>query len=230
MPEIPGFFLTFEGPDGGGKSTQIQALADDLRSLGRAVWLTREPGGSAIGEEIRSLLHDLRHREMQPRAEILLYSASRAQLVGQEIRPRLERGEIVLCDRYADSTLAYQGYGHGLDLDTLRRITAFATGGLTPHLTLLFDLDPEVGLRRRQAGGVEWNRLDDYDLAFHQRVRAGYHALAQAEPQRWVMLDATLERAALQAEVRRVVLQRLEARGWNLDERQSSLQPPASNV
>jgi dTMP kinase len=208
----PGFFITFEGPDGSGKSTQIHGLAQYLKTLGQEVWLTREPGGTDIGEEIRDLLHDLRHREMQARAEILLYSASRAQLVGQEIRARLARGETVLCDRYADSTLAYQGYGHGLDLDTLRLITSFATGGLQPDLTLLFDLDPAVGLKRRQADGVEWNRLDAYDLAFHQRVREGYHQLAQAEPGRWVTLDATLERGELQEEVRRVVAKRLALR------------------
>ena len=142
----PGFFITFEGPDGSGKSTQIQALAEHLRGLGQTVWLTREPGGTEISEEIRDLLHDLRHREMQPRAEILLYSAARAQLVGQIIRPRLAEGGVVLCDRYADSTLAYQGYGHGLDLDTLRLITSFATQDLRPDLTLLFDLEPAVGL------------------------------------------------------------------------------------
>lgn len=207
-----GFFITFEGPDGSGKSTQIQGLAEYLQGLGQTVLLTREPGGTEIGEKIRDLLHDLRHREMQPRAEILLYSAARAQLVGQRIRPTLESGGTVLCDRYADSTLAYQGYGHGLDLETLRLITSFATQGLRPDLTLLCDLEPALGLNRRQADGVEWNRLDDYDLAFHQRVRQGYHELAQADPGRWVTLDATLGRQKLQEEVRRVVAERLEVR------------------
>jgi dTMP kinase len=207
-----GFFITFEGPDGSGKSTQIQGLAEYLQGLGQTVLLTREPGGTEIGEKIRDLLHDLRHREMQPRAEILLYSAARAQLVGQLIRPTLESGGTVLCDRYADSTLAYQGYGHGLDLETLRLITSFATQGLRPDLTLLCDLEPALGLNRRQADGVEWNRLDDYDLAFHQRVRQGYHELAQADPGRWVTLDATLGRQKLQEEVRRVVAERLEVR------------------
>jgi dTMP kinase len=207
-----GFFITFEGPDGSGKSTQIQGLAEYLQGLGQTVLLTREPGGTEIGEKIRDLLHDLRHREMQPRAEILLYSAARAQLVGQRIRPALESGGTVLCDRYADSTLAYQGYGHGLDLEIMRLITSFATQGLRPDLTLLFDLEPALGLKRRQADGVEWNRLDDYDLAFHQRVRQGYHELAQADPGRWVTLDATLGRQKLQEEVRRVVAERLEVR------------------
>jgi len=207
-----GFFLTLEGPDGSGKSTQIAPLAEHLAGLGWDVLPTREPGGTAISEQIRAVLHDLRHAEMSPRAEILLYSAARAQLVSQVIRPHLAAGGLVLSDRYSDSTLAYQGYGHGLDLDVLRRITAFATDSLRPDLTLLFDLDAETGLRRRQQGGVEWNRLDAYDLDFHRRVRAGYLALAAAEPERWVVLDATLERDALQAAVRRAVEQKLAGR------------------
>jgi dTMP kinase len=206
-----GYFITFEGPDGSGKSTQIQALAEYLQGLGQTVLLTREPGGTEISEEIRDLLHDLHHHEMQPRAEILLYSAARAQLVGQVIRPALAGGGTVLCDRYADSTLAYQGYGHGLQLSVLRQITSFATDDLRPDLTLLFDLDPAVGLKRRQVSGVEWNRLDAYDLDFHQRVRQGYLALALAEPGRWVTLDATLDRERLREAVRRVVLEKLEA-------------------
>jgi dTMP kinase len=210
-----GSFITFEGPDGSGKSTQIQWLAEYLTGLGQSVLLTREPGGAAISEKIRDVLHDLRNRAMRPQTEILLYSAARAQLVAEVIRPALAEGAVVLCDRYADSTLAYQGFGHGLDLDTLRRVTSFATGDLRPDLTLLFDLDPAEGLRRRQTAGVEWNRLDDYDLAFHQRVREGYHTLAQAEPDRWVVLDAAQDRDGLQEEVRRVVAERLglEVRG-----------------
>ena len=205
-----GLFITFEGPDGSGKSTQIKKLAEHLTRLGQSVFITREPGGTEIGEQIRALLHDLRNHAMQPRAEILLYSAARAQLVGQEILPRLAAGGVVLCDRYADSTLAYQGYGHGLDLDTLRLITGFATHGLQPDLTLFFDIDPAEGLRRRQDGGEEWNRLDDYDLAFHQRVHQGYLALAAQEPRRWVMLDGRLEREALQERVREIVSDRLK--------------------
>ena len=140
---------------------------------------------------------------MQPNAECLLYSAARAQLVGEVIRPHLARGGVVVCDRYADSTLAYQGYGHGLDLETLRLITAFATGRLKPDLTLLFDVDAETGLRRRRVGGGEWNRMDDYALAFHERVRAGYLELVRAEPERWVKLDATQGVEALAALYRR---------------------------
>ena len=205
-------FITFEGPDGSGKSTQIRLLAERLTAAGQRVLLTREPGGTDISEQIRAVLHDLKNKAMQPRAEILLYSAARAQLVEEKVRPHLAEGGIVLSDRYADSTLAYQGYGHGLDLGALRQITAFATGGLKPDLTLLFDLDAETGLRRRQSSGCEWNRLDDYALAFHQRVRAGYLELAQAEPQRWVRLDAAQDVAALEAAVWRVVGEKLGAR------------------
>lgn len=206
-------FITFEGPDGSGKSTQIKRLAERLRAAGRSVLLTREPGGTEIGEQIRHVLHDLKNRAMTPQAEVLLYSAARAQLVEHVIRPHLAAGGIVLSDRFYDSTLAYQGYGHGLDLAALRQITAFATGGLRPALTLLFDLDPAAGLERRKANQAEWNRLDDYALAFHQRVRAGYLELRQAEPERWVIVDAAQEVDALQAEVWRVVSRRLEAHG-----------------
>jgi dTMP kinase len=205
-------FITFEGPDGSGKSTQIKLLAEYLTGLGHNVLLTREPGGTEIGEQIRGVLHDLRNQAMQPRAEILLYSAARAQIVAEKIKPHLAAGGVVLCDRYSDSTLAYQGYGHTLDLETLRRITAFATQDLKPDLTLLFDVDPEMGLRRRANGG-DWNRLDDYGLEFHRRVRTGYLELARAERERWVVLDAAQPVEALQSEVRRVVLERMEARG-----------------
>lgn len=204
-------FITFEGPDGSGKSTQIKWLAERLRAAGHAVLLTREPGGTEIGEQVRTVLHDLKNRAMQPRAELLLYSAARAQLVGEKIRPHLAAGGIVLSDRFADSTLAYQGYGHGLALAALREITAFATGGLQPDLTLLFDLDPEEGLRRRQADAAEWNRLDAYALEFHQRVRAGYLALLAEAPERWVRLEAAQDREALRAAVWEAVRPRLPA-------------------
>ena len=208
-----GKFITFEGPDGSGKTTQIRRLAEWLGAQGADVLLTREPGGTQISEQIRAILHDLKNKAMQPRAEILLYSAARAQLVAEKIRPHLAKGGIVLCDRYADSTLAYQGFGHGLELETLRLITAFATDRLRPDLTLLFDVDAETGLRRRQSGGGEWNRLDDYALAFHQRVRAGYLELARAEPDRWVTLDARQDVARLEVEVRQVVVSRLNLGG-----------------
>jgi dTMP kinase len=204
-------FITFEGPDGSGKSTQIKRLAARLQAEGRTVLLTREPGGTAIGEQIREVLHDLKNKTMQPRAEVMLFSAARAQLVGEVIRPHLQHGGVVLSDRFYDSTFAYQGYGHGLDLAELRAVTQVATGGLTPDLTLLFDLDPAEGLQRRLQNNAEWTRLDDYALAFHQRVRAGYLELAHAEPQRWVILNAALSPADLFGQVSAIVTKRWRA-------------------
>jgi len=201
-------FITLEGPDGGGKSTQASRLVDYLQGRGLNVLLTREPGGTLIGDQIRRTLMDLGNTGMHPRTEILLFSASRAQIVHQVIRPHLESGGIVVCDRFYDSTLAYQGYGHGLDLQALQAITAFATGGLRPDLTLLLDLPAEDGLRRRKRGG-QWNRLDAYDLAFHQRVRQGYFALADGEPERWVRVDATQPLDAVHAAIREAVDARL---------------------
>lgn len=202
-------FITFEGPDGSGKSTQVQALAERLRGAGYNVLCTREPGGTAIGEQIRQVLHDLKNQAMQPRAEVLLFSAARAQLVGEVLRPHLQTGGVVLSDRFFDSTFAYQGYGHGLDLAALHQVTQVATGGLTPDLTVLFDLDPAEGLRRRQRGGDEWTRLDAQALAFHQRVRDGYLTLAQAEPTRWVVLNAAGSVSEMQAAVWAAVAARL---------------------
>lgn len=185
-----GVFITLEGPDGSGKTTQLRLLDGWLTAQGQAPLVTREPGGTRIGEAVRDLLHDCTYVEMAPHAEILLYSASRAQLVTEVIRPALDAGRIVLCDRYFDSTYAYQGYGRGLSLDALRQITAFATQGLTPDLTLYLDVPPEVGLRRRTQSGEDLNRLDREALAFHRRVRAGYRELAAAEPRRWRVIDA----------------------------------------
>lgn len=209
---MPGLFISFEGPDGSGKTTQIVPLVEHLRAQGRTVFQTREPGGTLIGDQIRAVLHDLKNEQMHPHTEILLYAASRAQLVAQEVRPRLERGEIVISDRYADSTLAYQGYGHGLDLPTLRTILAFATGGLQPDLTIYLDISAEDGLQRRQraaADGAEWNRMDAQSLAFHQRVRTGYQALIAEHPARWVCIDAMNDREAIQAQIRTHVAARL---------------------
>lgn len=202
-------FITFEGSDGCGKSTQIARLAEFLRQEGYPVLLTREPGGTPIGEQIRTILSDLKNTEMEKRTEILLFQAARAQHVEQLINPHLQQGGLVLCDRYADSTLAYQGYGYQLfDLEHLRALINFATGGLWPDLTLFLDVSVEEGLRRRANGG-EWNRLDAYQLDFYQRVRAGYHTMAEAEPQRWVIIDAARSPVDVQDEIRRVVLDRL---------------------
>ena len=197
-------FITFEGPDGGGKTTQAHRLVDHLQSQGHEVLLTREPGGTAIGEQIRRVLTDLSNTPMHPRTEILLFSASRAQLVHEVIRPHLQSGGTVVSDRFFDATLAYQGYGHRLDLAALRSITTFATGGLIPDLTLLLDLPAEEGLMRRKKHGVS-SRLDAYNLEFHQRVRNGYLELAAAEPGRWIVLDASKDAGALESEVRKLV-------------------------
>lgn len=206
-------FITFEGPDGSGKTTQIMLLVEHLQRAGHTIYHTREPGGTPIGDQIRDVLHDLKNEAMHPHTEILLYAASRAQLVAQELRPRLQAGEIVICDRYADSTLAYQGYGHGLDLETLRTILTFATGGLTPDLTLYLDITAEEGLQRRQRAaaqdGEEWNRMDALSLAFHQRVREGYLALIANDPARWVTIPASGDRTAIQAQIQDAVLARL---------------------
>ena len=205
-------FITFEGPDGSGKTTQARLLADHLRQEGFDVVLSREPGGTEIGDQIRTVLHDPNNAAMDARAEILLYSASRAQHVAQRIRPALAAGKILVSDRFADSTLAYQGYGRGLDLTMLRTITAFATGGLNPDLTLLIDITAQEGLRRRQTGGDEWNRLDAEALDFHRRVRAGYLQLAGLEPQRWVVVDGARPPEELHAEIKGLVDARLRDR------------------
>ena len=205
-------FITFEGPEGSGKTTQLPRLGEFLSAKGYRVFATREPGGTAIGDQIREVLLANRNTEMQPRTEILLFQASRAQLVEQEILPRLVRGEIVLCDRYADSTLAYQGYGHQVDLPQLRSIVSFATGGLKPDLTILLDLDVKIGLaRRKKDGGI--NRMDAFALAFHRRVRNGYRELAAAEPERWAIVDAAQPPERIQAVVREIVLERLAGSG-----------------
>ena len=202
-------FITFEGPEGSGKTTQLRLLAEYLRARGYDVVTAREPGGTPIGDQIRACLHDTANTAMSPTAEMLLYSASRAQLVAEVIRPALGAGSVVLCDRYADSTMAYQGYGRGLDRNMLAVLTTIATGGLTPDLTLLLDLDVDRGLARRRDEGEEMNRLDLEAVEFHSRVRTGYLALAAAEPERWVRVDADAPAAGVQAAIRQIVDARL---------------------
>jgi dTMP kinase len=202
-------FITLEGPDGSGKTTQAHLLVERLRQQGHRVVLTREPGGTVIGDQVRAILHDPANSDMRPQAEILLYSASRAQLVAQVIRPALAEAQVVISDRFYDSTLAYQGYGRGLDLPTLWEITRFATGGLVPDLTLCLDIRPEEGLKRRRLSGEEWNRLDQEALEFHRRVRAGYLELAGLEPHRWVVIDAARSVDEVQAEIWTVVTERM---------------------
>lgn len=206
-------FITFEGSEGSGKTSQLPALAQYLREAGYSVLATREPGGTRIGDQAREILGSLDNTEMSPRTEILLFQASRAQLVEQVIRPHLASGGVVVCDRFADSTLAYQGYGYQSDLVKLGALVDFATCGLKPDLTILFDMDVEEGLRRRAHGG-EWNRLDAFKLEFYQRVRQGYLLMAQAEPERWVLVDAAQPPQAVETAVRDIVIERL--RGFKI--------------
>ena len=201
-------FITLEGPEGSGKTSHIPYLVEYLREKGYTVFPTREPGGTSIGEQIREVIHDLKNVEMHPRTETLLYQAARAQIVEQVIKPRLDDGEIVISDRYYDSTIAYQGYGHQQDLEQIRALVKYATGGLVPHLTVLLDVDVEEGLRRKKKDN-EWNRLDAYTVEFHQRVHAGYLEMVKAEPERWVVVDANLKWDAVQEELRKAIVGRL---------------------
>ncbi len=202
-------FITLEGPEGSGKTSHIPYLVEYLREKGYTVFPTREPGGTSISEQIRDILHDLKNAEMHPRTETLLYQAARAQIVEQVIKPRLEVGEIVISDRYYDSTIAYQGYGHQQDLDQVRALVKYATGGLIPDLTILLDLDVEVGLKRKTQNEVEWNRMDAYAVEFYQRVRRGYLELVKQEPQRWVVVNSEQKWDEVQAELKNVIERRI---------------------
>ena len=202
-------FITLEGPEGSGKTSQLPALAAYLRDAGFEVVVTREPGGTAVGDQIREILMNLKNVSIVPRTEILLFLAARAQHVEELIRPALAEGKIVLCDRFGDSTLAYQGFGHKTDLETLQALLDFSTGGLKPDLTLLVDVPVEEGMARKRDNSAEWNRLDAYALAFHERVRQGYFALAEAEPERWLIIDATVEKDKVQEAMRKAIMGRL---------------------
>lgn len=201
-------FITFEGPDGSGKTTQIRLLAQSLAERGYQALITREPGGTPIGNAVRTILLSPEYGEMSPRTEALLYIAARAQIVHEVIRPTIAQGTIVLCDRFGDSTLAYQGYGHGQDVDELRTIINFATGGLRPDLTLYLDVDVSTGLQRKQPN--LWDRVEAYDIAFHENVRAGYRALIAADPERWAVIDGEESIEVIHQQVLAHVLERLE--------------------
>lgn len=203
-------FITLEGPEGSGKTSHIPYLVQYLREKGHIVFPTREPGGTSIGEQIREVIHDLKNVEMHARTETLLYQAARAQIVEQVIKPRLADKEIVISDRYYDSTIAYQGYGHQQDLEQVRSLVKYATGGLVPDLTVLLDVDVEEGLRRKKKDN-EWNRLDAYTVEFHQRVRKGYHEMVNAEPKRWSVVDAGQKWDNVQAQLRTVIINKLTA-------------------
>ncbi len=202
-------FITLEGPEGSGKTSQLPSLVEYLREKGYSVFPTREPGGTSIGEQIREVLHSLKNTEMHARTETLLYQAARAQFVEEVVRPRLELGEIVISDRYADSTIAYQGYGHQQDLEQVRMLVSYATGGLVPNLSVLLDVDVEAGIARKSKS-QEWNRLDAYTLEFHQRVRKGYLEMVKLEPQRWAVVDAGRAWGEVQKQLRDAVLKKLE--------------------
>ncbi|MGD0861977.1 MAG: dTMP kinase [Candidatus Limnocylindrales bacterium] len=206
-----GFFLTLEGPEGSGKSTQAQRLADTLTASGRRCVLAREPGGTRLGEEVRQILLHAPDLSPVPATDALLFNAARAQLAAEVIEPALERGEIVICDRFGDSTMAYQGYGAGEPLDALRQLTLYAVGDLRPDLTMLIDLPVEEGLRRKQGGEI--TRFEERaDLAFHRRVREGFLALAAAEPDRFLVIDGRQAPDLVQSAILEAVQPRLAAR------------------
>ncbi len=208
-------FITIEGMDGSGKSTQAKLFAEFLREQFGAdkVVLTREPGGTAIGEQIRDIVHSMRNQEMSSRAEFLLYNAARAQVVAQVIRPALAEGKIVLSDRYGDSTMVYQGYGRLLDLEMVTRVIDYATGGLKPDVTFYIDVPIGEGLARRSNGharGEELNRMDTQTREFYERVHRGYETLMQQEPARWIKIDGTRSIERVQSELREQFTERLQ--------------------
>jgi dTMP kinase len=207
---MSGAFITFEGIEGSGKSTQISRLQQHLSEQGRPVRLTREPGGTPIGDQVRGILLDPANRLLDPTAELLLYAASRAQHLREVILPELKAGRIVLCDRFSDATLAYQGYGRGLSIPTIRELDRIVTAGLRPALTVLLDLPAETGLCRARGRNTAQGlhneaRFENEDLLFHNRVREGYLQLAQEEPERIRIVNAARPPEAVQENVRKIV-------------------------
>lgn len=196
-----GLFITVEGTDGSGKTTQMAFINDYLRTGGYDVLLTRDPGGTRISEKLRSIVLDPGHTEMGNTTEFLLYSAARAQLVHEVIRPSLEKGMMVVCDRYVDSSYVYQGYGRGLDLETLESISGFATGGIMPDITFFLDLDPETALKRRFAS-TQSDRIENERLEFHKKVHDAYTRLADKYPQRIKRIDASETAGSIWEKVR----------------------------
>ena len=203
-------FVTFEGPEGSGKTTLCTKLKSFLTNEGYDVVLVREPGGTEIGDQVRRVLLDQDNTSMYPEAEFLLFSASRAQLIREIIIPRLKSGAVVLCDRFLDSSLAYQGYGHQIDVDVLRNISQFVTDEIEPDLTVLLDIHPRDGLNRRKQDPNTWNRLDAYSVAFHERVRVGFLRLAE-QSKRWKMVDARQSEEDIFDEVSNILLEKLKA-------------------
>jgi dTMP kinase len=202
-------FITLEGTEGSGKTSQLLPLVEFLRNKGYTVYMTREPGGTSIGEQVREILSNFENTEMHPRTETLLFQAARAQFVEQVIRPRLAEGAIVISDRYVDSTLAYQGYGHKQNLKEIKALVNYAAEGLMPDLTIFFNISGETGLERKK-NGDERNRLDAYPVEFHQRVHKGYLELIKLEPSRWTILDANQDKDVVQENLRTIILKNLQ--------------------
>jgi dTMP kinase len=202
-------FITLEGTEGSGKTSQLLPLVEFLRNKGYTVYMTREPGGTSIGEQVREILSNFENTEMHPRTETLLFQAARAQFVEQVIRPRLAEGAIVISDRYVDSTLAYQGYGHKQNLKEIKALVNYAAEGLMPDLTIFFNISVETGLERKK-NGDERNRLDAYPVEFHQRVHKGYLELIKLEPSRWTILDANQDKDVVQENLRTIILKNLQ--------------------
>jgi dTMP kinase len=202
---LQGVFVTFEGLEGAGKSTQAKLLADRLMSSGYPVTLVREPGGTPVGEAIRGILADSQYEDMGPLTEVFLFAASRSQLVEQVIRPQLGEGNIVICDRFFDATLAYQGYGRGVHPTQIREISDICSWGVRPDLTFLLDIEPARGLNRVRTRSVEtltkMDRFEQLDLGFFERVREGYMEIAQEEPFRFKVLDGTGDPGPLAARI-----------------------------
>ena len=200
-----GLFITFEGTDGAGKTTQIQHLTADLRQTGYDVYLTREPGGTPISEQIRDMLLNPDHSEMAATTELLLYAASRAQHVSEVIKPALEAGKIVISSRFADATVVYQGYGRGLDLERINRLNRIATDGVTPDLTFVLDLPVEIGLQRVQNSRGGLDRLEREKIEFHHRLREGYQIIARQEPERLKIIDAQADPEQVYVQIQKAI-------------------------
>jgi dTMP kinase len=209
--QSPGIFITLEGGEGSGKTTQARRICAYLTAQGLSVLRTREPGGTLLAERVRTILLNHSKETVAPETEALLILAARRQHVDHVIRPALAQGKTVVCDRFSDSTMAYQGYGRGLDLRTLRMMNDWATGKLVPHLTLVFDVPVPVGLQRRRGQGTTQNRLDQEAERFHKKVRAGFHALARKEPRRIMVIDASSPLESVEREVKHCITNWLEA-------------------
>lgn len=204
---MEGIFITMEGPDGSGKSTQIELLKKYLEMKGYDIVIAREPGGTIISEEIRKIILNKEFQEMSYKTELLLYASARAQLVEELIRPALEQGKAVICDRFVDSSAVYQGIGRNLGIDTVYKVNAFALGDVTPKLTILMDLDAEEGIKRKK-NQAELDRMEMENLSFHKRVVEGYRELAKLDPKRIVSIDATL---AIK-EIHNIIVKEVETR------------------